>query len=126
MLGVSDDTVRRWIEQGRLHARRDVSGRQVVEGVHLAEFARAQAEHSPLAHLDATSGQRSIRNHFTGIVTRVTKDLVMSQVDVQCGPFRVVSLVSTESVDELGIDVGSLVTAVAKATNVSLQIGDRA
>ncbi|PZQ46074.1 MAG: MerR family transcriptional regulator, partial [Phenylobacterium zucineum] len=71
--------------------------------------------------LDVGAGRRSARNHFTGLVTRVLSDPVMSQVDLQCGPFRVVSLISTEAVRELGIEPGSVATAVVKATNVSIE-----
>lgn len=75
---------------------------------------------SPSA-LDAGSGRRSARNHLTGLVTGIVSDTVMSQVELQCGPYRVVSLVSTESVRELGLEVGSVATAVIKATNVALE-----
>ena len=120
LTGVSDDTVRRWIEQGRLGAAVDGSNRQVVDGAELAGVARANAEaHS--ARLDAGLGRRSARNQFTGLVTRVVSDQVMSQVELQCGPFRVVSLISTEAVRELGLVPGSVATAVVKATNVSVE-----
>ena len=120
LTGVSDDTVRRWIEQGRLSAAVDGSNRQVVDGAELAEVARANAEAHP-ARLDAGLGRRSARNQFTGLVTRVVSDQVMSQVELQCGPFRVVSLISTEAVRELGLVPGSVATAVVKATNVSVE-----
>ena len=72
--------------------------------------------------LDAGAGIRSARNHLTGIVTAITSDVVMSQVSLQCGPFRVTSLISTEAVRELGLEVGSIATAVVKATNVHLEV----
>ena len=121
LLGVSDDTVRRWVDQGRLSAGLDASGRQVVPGVELAELAIAEA--GDPAGLDPGAGHRSARNHFTGLVTRVVSDQVMSQVELQCGPFRVVSLISTEAVRELGLEPGSVATAVVKATNVSVEAG---
>ena len=121
LLGVSDDTVRRWIDQSRLSAGLDASGRQVVPGVELAELAIAEA--GDRARLDPGAGHRSARNHFTGLVTRVVSDTVMSQVELQCGPFRVVSLISTEAVRELGLEPGSVATAVVKATNVSVEAG---
>ena len=119
LLGVSDDTVRRWIDHGRLSAGQDSSGRQVVPGSELAELARSIA-HDP-SNLDSGAGRRSARNQFTGLVTRVVSDTVMSQVELQCGPFRVVSLISTEAVTELGLAVGEIATAVVKATNVGIE-----
>ncbi|MGV8907454.1 MAG: TOBE domain-containing protein [Propionicimonas sp.] len=121
LLGVSDDTVRRWIDQGRLSVGLDASGRQVVPGAELAELALSAS--GDRASLDPGAGHRSARNHFTGLVTRVVSDPVMSQVELQCGPFRVVSLISTEAVRELGLVPGSVATAVVKATNVSVEAG---
>ena len=123
LLGVSDDTVRRWVDQGRLVTSEDASGRQVVDGQSLAALARELSTATKLDSLDEGVGRRSARNHLTGIVTEVTSDKVMSQVEIQCGPYRVVSLVSTEAVRELGLEVGSLATAVVKATNVSIEGG---
>lgn len=118
---MSDDTLRRWIGQGRLTATIDASGRQVVEGVDLAALAQQMAAEKNVDALDDGAGRRSARNHLTGLVTKVTSDTVMSQVELQCGPYRVVSLISTEAVLELGLQPGSLATAVIKATNVSLE-----
>lgn len=120
LTGVSDDTVRRWIDQGRLEVSVDRSNRQVVDGAQLAQVASVNAE-SRLARLDAGAGLRSARNHFTGLVTRVVSDPVMSQVELLCGPFRVVSLISTEAVRELALEPGSVATAVVKATNVTVE-----
>lgn len=120
LTGVSDDTVRRWIEQGRLSVSTDASNRQVVDGAQLAEVARANAD-SHLDQLDDGVGRRSARNHFTGLVTKVISDQVMSQVELQCGPFRVVSLISTEAVRELALEPGVVATAVVKATNVTVE-----
>lgn len=120
LLGVSDDTVRRWAEAGRLATSQDAAGRQVVEGADLVALAQHLAAGRTDA-LDGAAGVRSARNHFTGLVTRVVSDAVMSQVDLQCGPFRVVSLISTEAVQDLGLEVGSLATAVVKATNVTIE-----
>lgn len=119
LLGVSDDTVRRWADSGRLGTTRNGSGRLVVDGAELAALAQELAT-GPDA-LDPSVGHRSARNHLTGLVTRVVSDTVMSQVDLQCGPFRVVSLISTEAVEELGLEPGSLATAVVKATNVTIE-----
>ena len=120
LTGVSDDTVRRWVDQGRLSVGVDSSNRQVVDGAQLAELARANAD-SQLDQLDDGVGRRSARNHFTGLVTKVISDQVMSQVELQCGPFRVVSLISTEAVRELALEPGSVATAVVKATNVTVE-----
>jgi molybdopterin-binding protein len=119
LLGVSDDTVRRWVEQGRLTDLRDDSGARVVDGTELA--ATLVESGKELDRLDKGTSRRSARNHLTGIVTRVVSDTVMSQVDIQCGPYRVVSLVSTEAVRELGLEPGSVATAVIKATNVTIE-----
>ena len=121
LLGVSDDTIRRWIDRGRLAASADDSGRLLVDGTSLAQLAREDAANQRLAALDEGAGRRSARNHLTGLVTNVVSDTVMSQVELQCGPFRVVSLISTEAVQELGLEPGSIATAVVKATNVTIE-----
>lgn len=113
IVGVSDDTLRRWLRASGTEALVDDAGRMVVPGEMVAEFARQAA-----APPDTTSVRRSARNRFPGIVTAVKRDGVMAQVDLQCGPFRVVSLMSSEAVDELQLSVGSLATAVVKATTV--------
>lgn len=121
VLGVSDDTVRRWIDSGRIEATVDPAGKQAVDGASLARFAQEQASGSSLDQFDGGAGMRSSRNHLTGLVTRIVSDTVMSQVEMQCGAYRVVSLISTEAVRELGLDVGVIATAVIKATNVSIE-----
>lgn len=113
-LGVSDDTVRRWVEHGTLRATADDSGRKVVDGYEVALVARQQAAvPSP-----PDGSQSSARNRFVGLVTDLKVDTVMAQVELQCGPFRVVSLMSSEAVHELGLELGSVATAVIKSTNV--------
>lgn len=114
LLNVSDDTVRRWIDAGRLTSATDESGRLVVDGVELATLAQT------LAGDPERPDHTSARNQFRGLVTRVLSDPVMSQVELQCGPFRVVSLVSTEAVRDLGLEPGVIATARVKATNVIL------
>lgn len=116
-LGVSDDTVRRWIDAGTLAGLRDGSGRTVVEGTELAALAKKQAE----LPADTAAAGSSARNRFVGLVTSVVADKVMAQVELQCGPHRVVSLMSAEAVRELGLEPGSVATAVIKATNVIVQ-----
>lgn len=121
LLGVSDDTVRRWAEQGRFEISTGRNGRQVVDGRALARFAQDLAD----APDTAAAGRSSARNSLRGIVTKVTKDGVMAQVDLQAGPFRVVSLMSREAADQMGLDVGTLATATIKATNVVVETRDR-
>ena len=111
LLGVSDDTVRRWVDARQLAAQRDDAGRLVVDGAELAEFARAQARSVP----DPSGVGRSARNRLVGLVTEIVSDRVMSQVELQCGPHRVVSLMSTEAVQELGLQPGVLAVAVVTA-----------
>ena len=116
-LGVSDDTLRRWIDNGVLTSARDESGRTVVDGLELARLARSTA----VLPADPSRIGRSARNRFVGLVTEVISDTVMSQVELQCGPHRVVSLMSTEAVRELGLEPGSVATAVVKATTVLVE-----
>ncbi|TWD54879.1 molybdopterin-binding protein [Arthrobacter sp. AG367] len=117
LLGVSDDTVRRWTEHGTLTPLRDGSGRLAVDGLELATHAQKLAQLPD----DPKSGSSSARNRFVGLVTNVITDKVMAQVELQCGPFRVVSLMSSEAVLELGLEPGSVATAVVKATTVIIE-----
>ncbi|BCI50764.1 MerR family transcriptional regulator [Mycolicibacterium litorale] len=118
LLGVSDDTVRRWIDDGSLAASVDASGRKVVDGADLAAFARNHAAAAPKDPLGIAS---SARNRFAGLVTNVVSDTVMSQVEMQCGPFTLVSLMSTDAVRELDLRPGSIAVAVVKATTVIVE-----
>ena len=118
LLGVSDDTVRRWVEAGRLPAEVG-DGRTVVEGTDLAALAESLADH-PDREVTRASAV-SARNRLTGIVTKVTKDTVMAQVELICGPYRVVSLMSSEAADELGLDPGVRAIASVKSTNVVVE-----
>lgn len=113
LLGVSDDTVRRWVDQGHLPAAGSPAR---IPGDALAARATALAA-------DAGGGDvlSSARNRFVGIVTRVQVDGVMAQVDLQSGPHRIVSLMSAEAVRELRLEVGSLATASVKATQVVVE-----
>ena len=114
LLGISDDTVRRMVDQGRLPSRHDGAGRLVVEGADVAAVAQEVARPAPVGAV----ADESARNRMRGIVTRVLKDTVMAQVELQCGPFRVVSLMSREAVDDLGLEVGTVAVASIKSTNV--------
>jgi molybdopterin-binding protein len=122
LAGVSDDTIRRWADSGRLDLIKGENGRHAVEGKQLAALLQELATESPLSPTSKTS----TRNRLTGIVTRVTKDTVMAQVELQAGPFRIVSLISREAVDELGIEVGTIAAATVKATSVSISLPDKA
>jgi molybdopterin-binding protein len=116
LLGVSDDTVRRWADAGKLRTAVDGDGRRVVEGPVLAEFAVALA-----GDPEGPSGT-SARNAFGGIVTRVLRGDVVSQVEVQSGPHRLVSLMTTESVDDLGLAPGVPARASVKSTHVVVEL----
>lgn len=116
-LGVSDDTVRRWVDSGALAAEIDEAGRKVVDGYQVALLAREQAH----TVADPSGVGRSARNRFVGLVTDIKRDTVMAQVEMQCGPFRVVSLMSTEAVDDLGLELGSVAIAVVKSTTVIVE-----
>ncbi len=118
LLGVSDDTVRRWINQGTLPVSYDASGRKVIASEVLAEFSRSNAPAPPPDPLGVGS---SARNRFVGLVTKVTSDKVMTQVEMQCGPFSVVSLMSTDAAQELKLRPGSVAVAVVKATTVIVE-----
>ena len=117
LLSVSADTVRRWVDAGRLSARRDEHGHRVIDGVDLAAFVRTQASEP-----DSRSEESSARNRLRGIVTAVVKDTVMAQVDLQAGPHRVVALLSREAADELALAPGVLAVASVKATNVVVEL----
>jgi len=116
-LGVSDDTVRRWIDRGLLGSTTDASGRKVVDGYEVAMVAREHATPPALP-----GGMKSsARNRFVGLVTDLRVDTVMAQVELQCGPFRVVSLMSSEAVRDLGLERGSVAVAVIKSTTVVIE-----
>jgi molybdopterin-binding protein len=120
LLGVSDDTVRRWVDAAALIAGTDDAGRAVIDGTVLARFAQDQADRGR-SIADPSGVVRSARNRFVGLVTAITTDVVMAQVELQCGPHRVVSLMSSEAVRELELEVGSLAVAVVKATTVIVE-----
>ena len=121
LLGVSTDTVRRWADAGRIELLTDASGRLAVDGVALARLAQDLAESADQGR-DRMVVAQSVRNRFTGLVSRVVRDTVMAQVEIQAGPHRLVSLLSREAADELGLEPGMLVVAAVKATNVSVDI----
>ncbi len=118
LLGVSVDTVRRWCDDGRLRTRRGDGGHRLIDG---PDLARLLVEHAPEPD-HAPVVARSARNRFTGLVTRVVSDKVMAQVELQCGPHRMVSLMSREAADELGLAPGVVATASVKSTNVVVEL----
>jgi molybdopterin-binding protein len=124
LLGVSDDTVRRWADSGRLPTVKEPGARLVVDGAVLADFlVREAAETTPVAGAPVVA--ESARNRFRGIVTRVTRDTVMAQVELQAGTFRVVSLMSREAADDLGLEPGVVAIAAVKSTNVVVEVPQR-
>ncbi len=116
LLGVSADTVRRWADQGRIETVRTEGGQREIEGTALARLALELGE-SPLDDGRAVSA----RNRFPGLITRVVRDTVMAQVEIQAGPHRVVSLISAEAVDALGLEPGVPAVATIKSTNVVIE-----
>ena len=111
-LGVSIDTLRRWERSGQIRFERR-GGTRYVDAGEVARLLRARAARR------ATSA----RNRLDGIVIAIKKDTVMAQVELACGPYRVVSLMSREAADELGLEVGSTARAVIKATTVVVETG---
>jgi molybdopterin-binding protein len=121
LLGVSTDTLRRWADGGRIETTTDAAGRLAVDGVALARLAQDLAESA--GHREGSVVvAHSVRNRFSGLISRVVRDTVMAQVEIQAGPHRFVSLLSREAADELGLEPGMLAVAAVKATNVSVEI----
>lgn len=128
LLGVSDDTVRRWVQAGRLNQGLDDTGRQIVKGSELAALAQELAQddsatQGAMGVGDNRARRVSARNRAVGLVTAIKKGDVAAQVDVQCGPFRFVSLMTSEAVDDLNLEVGDTAAVVVKATNVIVESG---
>ncbi|GAA4755435.1 helix-turn-helix transcriptional regulator [Nocardioides endophyticus] len=118
LLGVSDDTMRRWVEAGRV-ASTKADGRTVVPGVDLAALAESLADQPDREATRAAAV--SARNRLAGIVTKVKTDTVMAQVELICGPYRMVSLMSSEAAEELGLEPGVRAIASVKSTNVVVE-----
>ena len=118
LLGVPADRVRKWVDEGRLRADRTAGGHRLVDGADLARLAQEIAA----PPVSGAGSSQSARNRVTGLVTRVIKDTVMAQVDLQAGPYRMVSLMSREAAEELGLEPGVLATAVVKATAVVIEV----
>ena len=116
LLGVSDDTLRRWIDAGRINGSQ-LDGRTVVQGADLARLATELADEPDTHRTHSTSA----RNSLVGIVTKVTQDTVMAQVELICGPYRIVSLMSSEAASDLGLEPGITAVASIKSTNVVVE-----
>jgi molybdopterin-binding protein len=116
VLGVSVDTVRRYADSGRLKTTRTPGQQRMVDGADLARLA-GDLDAGRAVGLDS-----SARNHLPGIVTRVVRDKVAAHVEMRCGPFRIVSLLTREAVDSLGLEPGVMAYAVVKATNVVVEV----
>ncbi|TAN35090.1 helix-turn-helix domain-containing protein [bacterium] len=117
MLGVGADTVRRMVDDGRLLAVRSSGGQRLIDGASLARVAKPKRAQAPEVFV-----AQSARNRFPGIVTRVIKDKVAAQVEIQAGPHRLVSLLTREAVDELDLKPGMPAVAVVKSTNVGVEL----
>jgi molybdopterin-binding protein len=121
MLQVSIETLRRWETEGRIHTERSAGGQRLVP---IAEVTRLLADKRAQA-LDRPIVAGSARNRFPGIVTRIEKDRVAAVVEVIAGPHRMVSLMTAEAVDEMGLKVGDEAVCVVKATNVIVEVAAR-
>ncbi|MET9375884.1 helix-turn-helix transcriptional regulator [Streptomyces sp. NPDC002992] len=117
LLGVSPDTARRWADAGRIATHRDESGRRLIDGRDLAAFSTEIAQ---AAQGDEEAPYTSARNAFPGIVTAIKLGDVAAQVEIQAGPHRLVSLLTREAVEELGLEVGMRATARVKSTSVHI------
>ena len=113
VVGASPDTVRRWIDSGRLTASRTKAGHRLVQGEDLAQFLEVNTP-EPSQH-------QSARNRFAGIVTKVERDKVAAKVEMYAGGHRLVALLTREAVDDLGLERGVRATGVVKATNVIIE-----
>ncbi|MEO3973296.1 helix-turn-helix transcriptional regulator [Streptomyces sp. CAU 1734] len=121
LLGVSPDTARRWADAGRVATHRDESGRRLVDGRDLAAFSIELAQGQGQGQGgDEEPSYTSARNAFPGIVTAVKLGDVAAQVEIQAGPHRLVSLLTREAVEELGLEVGMRATARVKSTSVHI------
>ena len=117
LLRVSPDTVRRLVDSGRIKTVRSAGGQRQIDGAALARYMASQPRsESQSAMIE------SARNRFPGIVTRVIKDNVAAQIEIQTDPFRIVSLITRESADELGLKPGVVAAASVKATNVVIEL----
>ena len=116
LLAISTDTVRTWIDDGKIPSSRTSGGHRIIKGSDLASFlTKSDNDPSVTTHLSA-------RNRFLGIVTNVKKDNVMAQIEIQAGGQRIVSLISSEAAEEMNIKPGVIAAAVIKSTNVVVEL----
>lgn len=118
MLGVSVDTIRRWDAEGRIQVERSDGGQRLVD---LSEVARLMRERRK-AMAERPIVAQSARNRFPGIVTRIERDTVAAVVEIIAGPHRLVSLMTAEAIDDLGLQVGDEAIGIVKATNVIIEV----
>ena len=121
LLGVGVDTLRRWEADGRLETQRSGGGQRLVP---IAEVTRLLAD-KRASGVERPIVAGSARNRFLGIVTRIEQDKVAAVVEVIAGPHRLVSLMTAEAVDDLGLRVGDEAVCVVKATNVIVEVPAR-
>ena len=116
LLAISTDTVRTWIDDGKIPSSRTSGGHRIIKGSDLASFlTKSDNDPSVTTHLSA-------RNRFLGIVTNVKKDNVMAQIEIQAGGQRIVSLISSEAAEAMNLKPGVIAAAVIKSTNVVVEL----
>ncbi len=118
LLGVSTDTVRRWIDEGRLESSPATGRQRSIDGAQLAEFLSQRAS----AYEPESVLAQSARNRFTGIVTKVERDTLVAVVEIHSPPHRIVSMMTREAADEMDLQPGDLATAAVKSTNVIVEL----
>ena len=118
MLGVSVETLRRWEADGRLRMERSDGGQRLVD----LDDVRRLLDERRKASTDRPVVAQSARNRFPGIVTRIESDRIAAVVEIMAGPHRLVSLMTAEAVEEMGLKVGDEAVGVVKATNVIVEV----
>jgi molybdopterin-binding protein len=118
MLGVTVDTIRRWADEGKIHSVRSPGGQRLIPIEDVTDLISQRRR----ATTDRPIVAQSARNRFAGIVTRIEQDKVVAVVEILAGPHRVVSLMTAEAVDELGLRIGDEAIAVVKSTNVVVEV----
>jgi molybdopterin-binding protein len=118
MLGVTVDTIRRWADEGKIHSVRSPGGQRLIPIEDVTDLISQRRR----ATTDRPIVAQSARNRFAGIVTRIEQDKIVAVVEILAGPHRVVSLMTAEAVDELGLRIGDEAIAVVKSTNVVVEV----